>query len=150
MVALLRLKATFEAWKSNFRGLSWTFSPKYENMGSRLAKEWHVETAPPCEEHRATSKDVRASTCTRKAAWDCRKCTSEDHLSQRVLRMQAANLVLKREENNFFSGSDCGLSRGVWTGPFTGFSTSSTLTLWILSEHSKPQPACCALPLLLT
>ena len=45
-----------------------------------------------------------------------RKCTSEDHLSRRVLHMQAANLVLKREENNFFSGSDGGLSRGVWTG----------------------------------
>ena len=40
-----------------------------------------------------------------------------------------------------FSGSDGGLSRGVWTGPFAGFSTSSTLTLWIHSEHSKPQPA---------
>ena len=71
-------------------------------MGSRLAKEWHVETAPPCEEHRAT--DFQRCTCysTRKATWDCGKCTSEDHLSQRVLRMQAANLVLKREENNFF------------------------------------------------
>ena len=33
--------------------------------------------------------------------------------------------------------------------PFTGFSTSSTLTLWILSKHSKPQPVWCALPLLL-
>ena len=62
----------------------------------------------------------------------------------------AGNLVLKREENKFFSGSDGGLSTGVWTGRFTGFSTtSSTLTLWILSEHSKPQPAWCALPLLL-
>ena len=49
-----------------------------------------------------------------------------------------------------FSGSDGGLSTGVWTGRFTGLSTtSSTLTLWILSEHAKPQPACCALPLLL-
>ena len=49
-----------------------------------------------------------------------------------------------------FSGSDGGLSTGVWTGRFTGFSTtSSALTLWILSEHAKPQPACCALPLLL-
>ena len=26
--------------------------------------------------------------------------------------------------------------------PFTGFSTSSTLTLWILSKHSKLQPLC--------
>ena len=34
-------------------------------MGSRLAKEWHVETAPPCEEHRATSKDVRATEYTK-------------------------------------------------------------------------------------
>ena len=28
--------------------------------------------------------------------------------------------------------------------PLTGFSTSSTLTLWILSENSNPQPAWCA------
>ena len=33
--------------------------------------------------------------------------------------------------------------------PFTGFSTRSTSTLWILSKHSKPQPVWCALPLLL-
>ena len=61
MVALLRLKATFEA-------LSWTFWPKYENMGSRLAKEWHVEAAPPCEEHRATSKDVGLRATVRGAS----------------------------------------------------------------------------------
>ena len=48
-----------------------------------------------------------------------------------------------------FSGSDGGLGRGIRTGftgvvcvmPFIGFPTGSTLTLWILSEHSKPQPA---------
>ena len=42
-----------------------------------------------------------------KATWDCGKCTSEDHLSQRVLRMQATNLVLKRKKQ-VFSGSDDG------------------------------------------
>ena len=72
-----------------------------------------------------------------KATWDCGKCTSKDHLSQRVLRMQASGPEAGRKE--VFSGSDGGLSTGVWTGRFTGFSTtSSTLTLWILSEHSKP------------
>ena len=67
-----------------------------------------------------------------KATWDCGKCTSEDHLSQRVLRMQAANQAgPEAGRKQLFSGirSVGGLSRGVWTGPFTGFSTSSTLTL---------------------
>ena len=70
MVALSRLKATFEAWKCNFRGLYWTFGAKYENTGLRLTKEWHVETAPPCEAHRAPSKEqdgcARYSTLLRK------------------------------------------------------------------------------------
>ena len=146
MVALLRLKATFEAWKSNFRGLSWTFWPKYENMGSRLGKEWHVETAPPCEEHRATSKDVRATVHEKQhgTAENARARTTSVSVSC-ACRLRIWSWSGKKR----FSGSDGGLSRGVWTGPLTGFSTSSTLTLWILSEHSKPQPASCALPLLL-
>ena len=69
---------------------------------------------------------------------------------------------LEAGRKQVFSGSDGGLGRGIWTGlwwvmpftdAFTGFSTSSALTLWnhfgLLSEHSKPLPAWCALPLLL-
>ena len=125
MVALSRLKATSEAWKTNFRGLSLTFWPKYENMGSRLAKEWHVVTAPPCEAHKGAliknlhqqpqkelsffvavganffstppwrteleplPKMYALQYTPPKATWDCGKCTSKDHLSQRVLRMLA-------------------------------------------------------------
>ena len=91
-------------------------------------------------------------TCysTRKATWDCGKCTSEDHLSQLACPAHAGcESGPEAGRKQLFSGSDGGLSRGIWTGPFTGFSTSSTLTLWILSEHSKPQPAWCALPLFL-
>ena len=149
MVALSRLKATFEAWKSNFRGLSWAFWTKYEHMGSQLANEWHVVTAPRCEAHRATSKDVRVTVHSSKSNMGLRKM-HERWPPESAGPAHAGNLVLKREENNFFSGSDGGLSTGVWTGRFTGFSTtSSTLTLWILSEHSQPQPAWCDLPLLL-
>ena len=117
MVALLRLKATFEAWKSNFRGLSWTFWPKYENMGSRLAKEWHVKTAPPCEEHRATSKDLRVTVHETQhgTAENARARTTLVSVSCACTLRIWSWRVLKRE-NYFFSGSDGGLSRGVWTG----------------------------------
>ena len=47
--------------KNNFRGLSWTFSPKYENVWSRITKGWHAEPALLREAHRAISKDVRAT-----------------------------------------------------------------------------------------
>ena len=101
MVALPRLKATFEAWKSNFRGLSWTFWPKYENMGSWLAKEWHVVTAPPCEAHRATSKDVRAAVHSSISNMGLRKM-HEQGPPQSACPAHAGNLVLKREEKKFF------------------------------------------------
>ena len=64
----------------------------------------------------------------------------------------AGNLVPKPRKKQVFSGSDGGLvmqrnmhiyghMRCMYECvPFTGFSTSSTLTLWILSKHSKPQP----------
>ena len=105
-------------------------------MGSRLAKEWHAETAPPCEAHRATSKDVRATVHFSKSNMGLRKMHERGPPQSVCPAHAVTNLVLKRKKQ-VFSGSDGGLSRGVWTGPFTGFSTSSTLTLWILSEHSK-------------
>ena len=164
MVALSRLEAIFEAWKSNFRGLSWTFGPKYENSGSRLAKEWHVEIAPPCEAHRATSKDVRATVHSSESNMGLRKMHERGQTQSACLaaacRQSRSGLEAGRKQ--VFSGSDGGLGRGIWTGlwwvmpftdAFTGFSTSSALTLWnhvgLLSEHSKPLPAWCALPLLL-
>ena len=95
MVALSRLKATFEACFGLFR------QSMHENIGFRLAKEWHAETAPPREAHRVTSKDVRAtlSGCT---TWrsDCGKCTSEDHLSQHYACRQ--------------SGPEAGRKQGFW------------------------------------
>ena len=100
MVALSRLKATFVAWKSNFWGLYWTFWPKFENMGSRLAKEWHVVTTPACEAHRATSKDAFA-TVQSKSKMGLRKM-HERGPPQSACPVQAGNLVLKREENKFF------------------------------------------------
>ena len=91
MVALSRLKVSRLEKATQVRGSSWTFWPKYENMGSRLAKEWHVPGnraamwGAPGHFQRCT----RYSTPPPKATWDCGKCTSEDHLSQRVLRLQA-------------------------------------------------------------
>ena len=151
MVALSRLKATFEAWKSNFRGLSLTFWPKYENLGSRFAKEWHVVTAPPCEAHRATSKDVRTTVHSSKSNMGLRKMHWQGP-PQSACPAHAGNLVLKREENKFFLRKWRGLEHRRMDRAIHWFLynwTSSTLVLWILSEHSKPQPAWCALPLLL-
>ena len=76
--------------ESNFRGLSWTFSPKYEDIGSRITKGWHAETAPAGEVHQATSNDVLATVhSSTKATSDCGECMGEGRLSQRALRMQA-------------------------------------------------------------
>ena len=69
-------------------------------MGSRLAKEWHVVTAPPCEAHRATSKDVRA-TVQSKSNVGLPKM-HERGPPQSACPAHAGNLVLKREENKFF------------------------------------------------
>ena len=57
-------------------------------------------------------------------------------------------------ENKFFrevtvAWTEAYMDRVVCMMPFTGFSTSSKWTLLTLSEHSKLQPAWCALPLLL-
>ena len=55
---------------------------------------------------------VHSST---KATQDCGKRTSEEHLSQRALRMQAIWSSVKQGENRFlvFTGSDSGLARGT-------------------------------------
>ena len=121
MVALSRLKATFEACP----GL---FSPKHR-LASREGVAWRNRAAA----WGALShfKDVSAT------AWrsDCGKCTSEDHLSQRALCMQAI-WSWSGEKTSFFGKwrwlgqrPAYGQARGyMWVMPFTGFSTTSTLT----------------------
>ena len=103
-----------------------------KTWGSRLAKEWHVVTAPPCEARRATSKDVRATVQSKSnsgTAENARARTTPVSVSC-ACRQSGPEAGRKQ----VFSGSDGGLSTGVWTGRFTGFSTtSSTLTLWIYS-----------------
>ena len=141
MVALSRLKATSEAWKSNFRGLSLTFWPKYENMGSRLAKEWRVVTAPPYEAHRSTSKDARLQK-QHGTAENARARTTSVSVSC-ACRQSGPEAGRKQ----VFSGSDGGLSTGVWTGRFTGFSTtSSTLTLCRDTLRAFKAAACLVCP----
>ena len=149
MVALSRLKATFEACKNNFRGLSWTFCPKYENHGvatcdgvacGNRAAVWGAPS------HFQTS-DVHATVQSSKSNMGLRKnARARTHFSE-ACPAHAGNLVLKREETSFFGKLRWLEHRHMdRPGRFTGFSTtSSTLTLWILSEHSKPQPAWCSL-----
>ena len=106
-------------------------------------------TAPPCEAHRATSKDVRATVHSSKSNMGLRKTDVRARTTSVSVSCACRQSGPEAGRKKVFSGSYGGLSTGVWTGRFTGFSTtSSTLTLWI-SEHSKPQPAWCALPLLL-
>ena len=107
-------------------------------------------TAPPCEAHRATSKDVRATVHSSKSNMGLRKMHKRGP-PQSACPAHAGNLVLKREENKFFGKlrwlEHRRKDRAIHWFFFNKF--RATLTLWILSEHSKPQPAWCALPLLL-
>ena len=104
MVALSRIKATFEAWKSNFRGLSWTFWPKYENMLHRVATREGVA----CGNRAAAAvwgapshfQDVCA-TVQSKSNMGLRKM-HERGPPQSACPAHAGNLVLKREESKFF------------------------------------------------
>ena len=57
-------------------------------------------TAPPCEAHRATSKDVRATVHSSKSNMGLRKM-HEQGPPQSACPAHAGNLVLKREENKF-------------------------------------------------
>ena len=139
------VKATFEACLGLFR----------QNMKTLGRLGWLAETPPPREAHRATSKDVPL-TLVDKSNTGLRKM-HERGAPQAACPTHEGILVLGEtgRKQVFFSWSDGGLGIGTdmdWVisvMPFTGFSTSSTLTLWILSEHSKPQPAWCALPLIL-
>ena len=98
MVALSRLKATFEACLELFR----------QNMkhwpGSRLAKKWHAETVPP----RVKGTDSRGQRCTRyctlldKSNIGLRKMHERGRSPQSACPTHEGNLVLKQGENKFF------------------------------------------------
>ena len=95
MEALLRLKATFEA-----------FSPtEQENIGSRRVKGCHAEAALPHEAHRATSKDVRSNVCDTPRQKQHRTAKNErltsTSLTQRALT-HAGNPVLIGRKQVFF------------------------------------------------
>ena len=158
--------------KSNFRGLFWTFSPKYAwkyfSCINPSSKTLCMKTLacvsrrsgmrkPRCRARRTESRPkIYALHCTVKhegqTAENARVRTTS------VSPMHAGNLVLKQGKNKFFGKWQWLGQRHMdrprvimWVMPFTGFSTNSTLTLWILCEHSKPQPTWCTLqlPLLL-
>ena len=108
--------------------MSWTFSPKYENIGSQLAKGWHAATTLPREAHRATSKDVRSTVhSSTKSNPGLRKCTSEDHLSPQLVPRHEGNLVPKQGENTFF---------GTWG---MHFNADKSEWLQITSKHTAAQ-----------
>ena len=95
MVALSRLKATFEACLGVF-----CQNLKTWGRNSRRSGMCWV-TAPPCEAHRATSKDVRAAVHSSKNNMGLRKM-HERGLPQSACPARAGNLVLKLEEIKFF------------------------------------------------
>ena len=99
-------------------------------MESRLAKEWHVVTAPPCEAHRAS---LDKDGCTRYSTVQKQQGTAENARARTTpvsvscaCRQSGPGLSgPEAGRKQVFSGSDGGLSTGVWTGRFTGFSTTS-------------------------
>ena len=96
--------------------MSWTFSPKYEDIGSQIAKGWRAETAPMGEAHRATSNDVLATVhSSTKATSDCGECMGEGRLSQRALRMQAIWSWSLGESKSFREVTVAWSCRGIWT-----------------------------------
>ena len=148
--------------KSNFRGLSWTFSPKY------AWKHWLAS-------HAITGTAWR----NRAAAWGAlslfQRCAPYS-MKIGLRKMHERGLTEARTtsvsvpyacrqsgpeagRNKFFSGSDGGLGKGIWTSPglLVYVSTCHSQVspqvqrwpLWILCEYSKLQPAWCAPPLLL-
>ena len=94
-------------------------------------------TAPPCEAHRAPSKDVRATVHSSKSSMGpCGKSTRRTTSVSVSCACRQSGPEAKRKQA--FSGSDGGLRSGVWTGRFTGLSTtSSTLTLYIYSPSMQ-------------
>ena len=122
--------------------------------------EWHVETAPPCEAHRATSKDVRATVHSSKSNMGLRKMHERGQTQSACLAAACRQSGPEAGRKQLFFGKWRWLGQswgcGEWCHSrmqFTGFSTNSALTLWshvgLLSGHSKPQPAWRALSLLL-
>ena len=151
MVALSRLKATFEACFGLFR----------QNMKTLGRESRRGGMQKPCRRVRRTEPLPTTRTCytvrsSTKETSDCGECMGEGRgrLSQRALRMQA--IWPEASEKASLLGKwrwlghaeEYGHMGCMYVIPFTAFSTSSTLTLWILSKHSKLQPVWCALPLL--
>ena len=154
MEALSRLKAT-PVW-----GLFWTFSStEHENIGSRLVKGCHAEAALPRESYRATRwmYALTWATLLDKSNIGLRNMHARlrsTSMNQPPLTDAGNPVLIGRKQVFFWKWRWLARTEAYGQGyvdnvtPFTGFSTSSKLTLLILSEHSKLQPAWCALPLL--
>ena len=147
MVALSRLKATFEACP----GL---FSPKHR-LASREGVAWRNRAAT----WGALSHFQRCQRYVYSMKIGLRKIHERGYWSpQSACPMHAGNLVLKRGENKLFRDR-----KWRWLGQrhmdrpgvicewchSQVFPQLQRWLLWILCEHSKPQPAWCAMPLLL-
>ena len=73
--------------------------------------EWHVETAPPCEAHRATSKDVRATVHSSKSNMWLRKMHERGQTQSACLAAACKQSGPEAGRKQVFSGSDGGLGR---------------------------------------
>ena len=95
------LKTTCEAWKSNFRGLSWTFWPKCKNMGSWFAKEWHLEPRRRVRRTEPLPKmNALQYTPPKATSRDCGNC--EQGPPQSACPAHAGNLAGPEAEGNKF------------------------------------------------
>ena len=73
--------------------------------------EWHVETAPPCEAHRATSKDVRATVHSSKRNMWLRKMHERGQTQSACFAAACRQSGPEAGRKQVFSGSDGGLGR---------------------------------------
>ena len=149
MVALSRLKATFEACLGLFRR-SMKAMGRESRSGGMQKPRWRVRRTEPLptmyslqytrrQKQLRTAEDAWAKAASVSVPCACRKSGPE----------ASEKASLFRKWRWLGHAKEYGHMWCLCVMPFTGFSTNSTLTLWILSKHSKPQPAWCALPLLL-
>ena len=116
----LKFHGGFIKAKSNFRGLSWNFSPKYEN----IPKMYVLQHTPRQKRHR-TAENARATK----------------HLSQRANACRQSGPEAGRNKRFFFGGGGggggsvtaAGLGRGIWTAGLCAWChtlVSSQLQRW--------------------
>ena len=148
MVALSRLKATFEACLGLFRQNMKTLARESRRGGMQKprGRVRRTEPLPTMYSLQYTRRPKQLRTAEN--AWARAASVSVPYACRQSGPEASEKASLFGKWRWLGHAEEYGHMWCMCVMPFTGFSTSSTLTLWILSKHSKPQPVWCALPLL--